>query len=203
LSQIAALKKPSVGIDFFNPDFDFDCVIVDNFYMGFYTTNLLIRNGCKKIGFVGNPEQTNSIMDRHYGYAKALNRARLPVREDWLIVNNDTETNLFSLNFPLPEERLDAYVCHCDMAAYYLIMKLEHAGIRVPEQTSVVSFDNTVLGETVTPKLSSMSVDKKDFANTSYELLTQRIRDGAAPARKQYMNCRMFMRDSVRLSNVE
>ena len=62
-------------------------------------------------------------------------------------VNNNTETGVYTLDIDLPDPLPDAFVCHCDMAAYFLIQRLTMCGIKVPEDVSVISFDNTKLSE--------------------------------------------------------
>ena len=61
IEEIAKLKIPTLFIDFYKPNMQFDCVISDNFLNGFNATNYLIERGHKRIGFLGDYTQTSSI----------------------------------------------------------------------------------------------------------------------------------------------
>jgi len=71
----------------------------------------------------------------------------------------------------LPQDLPTAFVCHCDMAAYYLLATLNQHGLQCPQDVSIISFDNTRLAETCCPPLTSVGIDTKAFARKALELL--------------------------------
>lgn len=74
---------PVFFLDTFIPMVEVDTVISDGYY-GMYTmTRYLIEQGHRKIGFVGNADSTNSIMDRFWGYRKALREAGIEFQPEW------------------------------------------------------------------------------------------------------------------------
>lgn len=195
--KLSSLKLPMLLIDFYKLDFDFDCVITDNFFNGYTATNYLIARGHKSIGFLGNPNQTSSISDRFFGYRKALAKYNLVYEPSWHLVNNDPETGIYSLNTALPDRLPTAYVCHCDRAAYFLMQRLDMAGIKVPEDISIISFDNTKLAMNSTPPLTTINIDTKEIARRSYKQLCDRIANPNMQKQKLYIACDIIERDSV------
>jgi len=197
LSILLDLKLPTVLIDFYKPYLDLDCVITDNFYIGYYVTNYLLEAGHREIGFLGNPIYPSSITDRYFGYRKALASHNIEFNNNLSTINHDPVTGLYHLDCILPEHLPTAYVCHCDMAAYFLVQKLNSKNIRVPEDISIISFDNTDISVSTNPQLTSMDINKKEFATKAYEQMLSRIKDPTATPQRIYIQTNLVERSSI------
>ena len=89
-----------------------------------------------------------------------------------------------------------AFVCHCDMAAYYLMESLRRAGLRVPQDVSLISFDNTALSARTQPPLTSFDINRNDIARRAYQCMLERcVQDGGK--RRLFVNNRLIERQSV------
>lgn len=187
---------PAVSIDFSHPGLPVDAVVNDNFYAAYCATNHLIAHGHRQIGFVGNPAHSASVMDRYLGYLKAMRTAGLEVQDDWMVVNNDQSGN-FVVQYDLPDPMPSAFLCHCDKAAYYLVVRLSSAGIAVPRQVSVVSFDNTEIGQACSPALTTVDIDKKAMAQLAFARMLARIGTPDELPVRVVLNTRLIERDSV------
>ncbi|MDI6619093.1 MAG: LacI family DNA-binding transcriptional regulator [Clostridiales bacterium] len=197
LKKLEMIDCAKIAIDFYLPDMNIDSIVTDNFYTGFEATNYLIRKGHMKIGFVGNINNTSSICDRYFGYLKALMLNDLPVRNDWRIVNNDPVTGAYTLDFSLPKELPTSFVCHCDKAAFILMQKLHIEGYKVPEDVSVISFDNTSICELTIPKLTSIDINRKQIALQSIDQMLRRLEHTDSSPRKIYLGGHLVERDSI------
>lgn len=163
--------RPMVLMDFESRAVSANALLTDNYHWASLITQKLVDQGHRKIGFVGQPGATNSITDRFFGYRRTLLTNGLPFREEWVLVNNDTPTGLYMSNIDLPQDMPTAFVCHCDMAAHYLLATLNQAGYQCPQDVSIISFDNTRLAETCCPALTSVGIDTRAFARQALELL--------------------------------
>ena len=179
------------------PILGIDSIVSDNFSTGQEVTAYLIQKGHQRIGFVGNIHNSSSICDRYFGYLKALRLNGLEVREDWHFANNDEVTGQYTLDFALPEDLPTAFVCHCDKAAFTLMQKLEGLGVRVPEDVSVISFDNTSICDLISPRLTSVDIARKQIALYSIDQMLYRIGHSQSLPRKIYLGCRLIERNSV------
>jgi LacI family transcriptional regulator len=83
------------------------------------------------------------------------------------------------------------------MAAYKLMLKLQGEGISVPNQVSIISFDNTDLSQTVVPALTSMNISKHDFATEAVNLMLWRIKHTGEQSKNIYVKSRLIERDSI------
>ncbi len=198
LNALVRLGIPIVLIDFYKASVNLDCIISDNFYLGYCATVRLLENGHRKIGFVGDTRETASIMDRYYGYCKALRQSGLPVDDRWHIVNNDPRTGVYSLDLALPEELPTAFVCHCDMAAHFLMQSLAKAGLSVPRDVSLVSFDNTDLSRFTAPKLSTFNIDRRKIALEAFNRMMGRLADRGGEPQRIYVDGSFISRESIR-----
>jgi LacI family transcriptional regulator len=196
IDSVAATAKPYVVVDYDPMDSRSDCVIIDNYRIGKILTEYLVRRGYKTVGFVGALSQSSNIADRILGYRKILYSRNLPVRSEWQIDNYDRETDNYLIDIPLPAHMPEAFICHCDRAAYYFMEKLKSSGISVPDQIALISIDNTELASSTSPALTSMDIDKHSFAEETLRLLDEREHGRTTPKRV-YLETRLIERDSV------
>lgn len=197
LKLLLPLKGAKTFVDFYLPELSIDCIISDNFHLGQSVTDYLIRKGHTKIGFVGDIRATSSICDRYFGYQKALKLAGLSGDDAWHIINNDSFSGQYSLKFDLPSDLPTAFVCHCDKAAFTLMQRLDMAGIKVPQEVSIISFDNTALCELTRPRLTSVDFDRRQIARLSMQSMIARIREPERPVGYLYGKGNLIERDSV------
>ncbi|WP_274364372.1 LacI family DNA-binding transcriptional regulator [Paenibacillus thermotolerans] len=196
IEAIVNLNIPVVAIDFYNHHIQADCIITDNFYASYLATLHLIDKGHKNIGFVGDPNYTSSVLDRFYGYLKAIRGNGLEFREEWNIVNNDS-SGAYIMDYALPDKLPSAFICHCDMAAWHLMQRFKTLGISVPDQVSLVSFDNTELSRNCTPPLTTIDISKREFAQKSFQQMLWRLNNMTGEPQRIYIHTKLIERNSV------
>ncbi|MCH3908686.1 MAG: LacI family DNA-binding transcriptional regulator [Sphaerochaeta sp.] len=196
MDAVARTGIPVVVIDYYVTDEAVDCVVIDNYMVGAVAAEYLVRKGYRKIGFVGSYQQSSNIADRINGYLKIVRREGLPFQDDWIINNYDPKMDNYILDISLPEEMPQAFICHCDRAAYYFIEKLKSMNIQIPEQVAIISIDNTDLAQACTPPLSSINIDKQAFATQAFHLLEERLKERHV-ARKVYLETEIIPRASA------
>lgn len=197
VKAIQKLGVPVMLLDFYDRGIEMDAVLTDNIFASYAITNYLIDRGHQRIAFVGSIRSTSSILDRYVGYYKALLEADLPIREDWVIPDRDVYGGIFS-EFKLPEEMPTAFVCNCDETAYRFLQTLNAKGYSVPEDASVVSFDNYLFSEISNPPITTMEVDSGKMADTVVDCILQKIADTQTRVGRRLIECRIIQRASVR-----
>ncbi|MDP4176989.1 MAG: LacI family DNA-binding transcriptional regulator [Bacillota bacterium] len=169
------LSVPIVFMDFYEKDTTQDFIVADNFYSMYLLTNYLIEMGHKDIGFIGNIKATSSIQDRFLGYIKALIENDIDINKcmKWYIKDrkDSGEYTSFELTDTLPT----AFVCNCDDIGYELINKLERKNYNVPEDISIVGFDNINNLTDSGVGITTVEVDMKSMAQTAVDVLVKRI----------------------------
>lgn len=199
LQKMMQLSLPVVCMDFYVDVPGIDTVITDNFYGTFLLTDHLVENGHRKIGFVGNIHATSSIQDRFLGYMKSLIANNLPYRPDWTV--SDRLLSGENIDLELPEELPTAFVCNCDETAYRLVRSLAQRGLRVPDDISVVGFDNYMLSGICDPPITTVEVDVKSMAREGVSMLLKKIADPSCRAGVKPVSGRLVVKESVKKLN--
>ncbi len=132
---------PMMLLDFYSDKLMIDAVISNGYYGMYHMTEYLIQKGHHDIAYVGSIYASPSIMDRFHGYCKALQENRIPIREEWILEDRDLETGDVVIQ-NLPKKMPSAFVCNCDFIANELVKKLLESGYSIPDDISVVGFDN-------------------------------------------------------------
>lgn len=165
---------PTVYLDFYSMSIKEDSVISNSFYGTYQVTNYLFEKGHKKIGFLGSILATSSITDRYFGYAKSLLEHGIEINKEWVIDDRDEERHCYE-EVPLPKEMPTAFVCNCDLVATKLINTLRNANYRVPEDVSVVGFDNYLQPGHLDIPLTTYAVDIEAMANSAVKLILKKM----------------------------
>ena len=183
-SFLAFLKShsavPVVYMDFTDGAQDSDAVVPDSFYGAYQLTNYLFRMGHEKIAYVGTLLATSTITDRYLGYMKSMMEHGKKIREEWVIDDRSIssgyidEVNLLNL----PQDMPTAFVCNCDLTAGRMINKLKESGYRVPEDVSVVGYDNFIYPGICDVEITTYEVDLGKMAQCAVDVLLEKIQRG-------------------------
>ncbi len=194
-------RVPVVYMDFYDKQLQEDCVISNSFYGAYHMTNYLFRMGHKEIGYVGTVLSTESIMDRYLGYLKSLMEHGVQLREDW-VLNDRGESNIYCYDtIPLPRELPTAFVCNSDLTASKMVKTLQEAGYRVPEDISLVGYDDWLYPGLCDVGITTYSVNMTKMAEMGIELLVRRIGGENSRSDMQIIEGDIVVRESVTRRN--
>lgn len=187
---------PIILLDFYNQDAKYDSIISDSFYSAYMLTNHLILKGHKEIAFVGDIHATSSILDRYLGYCKSLIEHHIPLKDEYVICDRDENGKYIDMVFPrkLPT----AFVCNCDEIAYVLINRLKGEGVSIPEDVSVVGFDNCIFSTLIEPPLTTVAVNDEEMAELAVESIIEKIRGSGKRIGRKIVSSNIIYRDSVK-----
>ena len=169
-------KIPVVYMDFYEEEIPEDCVISNSFYGTWEITRYLLKKGHEDIAFVGTLFSTKSITDRYLGYEKAMLENGREIRKDWIIPDRDAARASLE-EIPLPEKMPTAFVCNCDVTASRLIKELQDKGYRIPEDISVVGYDDYLYPGLCNVEITSYGVNMELMASTGIDILVRKIEE--------------------------
>lgn len=190
-----AASMPVVFLDFYDRELAQDAVIVDSFYGMYQMTELLFEKGLQEIGFIGSIHATSSIMDRYCGYMKAMIEHGKNIHPEWVIEDRD-DTGY--VEFDLPRKLPQAFVCNCDLVAGKLISKLNDRGLRVPEDISVVGFDNFLYPGYADMKITTYEVNTKAMVRVAIKKLMKQFRNPNSGRGLEIVSGHMVIKNSVK-----
>lgn len=170
----------------------------DNVQTAYDATSHLIAQGHTRIGFVSGPPEFTLSHDRMVGYTKAMEDAQLKVHEDWILEGEhllESGFQAMSLFMSLPE-RLTAIVIIDDHVAFGVLRALAELGFRVPEDISVVSFNNIALSELALPPLSSIDIGTYQLGYSAVQLLLKILQGETPPPHPIIIPHQLMVRES-------
>lgn len=194
------IDVPFICLDFYDRRHECDAVVTDNFYGMYKLTNYLFEMGHKDIAYVGTLLYTGSITDRYFGYAKALMENGQKVRREWIIEDRNIEDGQRDddFEFKFPEKMPTAFVCNCDLTAGEFINVLKKRGYRVPEDISVVGFDNYIHPGICDVGITTYEVDIKEMARKTINNLLKKMSGEYYKQGISIVEGHMVIKDSVR-----
>jgi LacI family transcriptional regulator len=199
--HIAGLAKagvPVVLVDREPGGLPIDLVVTENREGGKLTASHLLSLGHKRIGIITGALQTATGADRLCGIREVLLEAGA-FRLDYLVEGTYHYDSGYRGMQRLLElsERPTAVIAGNDMTAVGAIKALTDAGLRVPDDVSVVGYDDISLAAMMTPGLTTVAQPKYQMGASSVEVLMQRLVDLGAPPRKVVLQPRLVVRGST------
>lgn len=197
-----AMKKPVVMCSEHISGCIVPYVAIDDYAAACTAVEYLISSGRKKIACVNSSLNNNYAIHRERGYRACLEKAGLPVREDWVLhlPSVDFSAALGSMGALMAgEERPDAVFCVSDVFAASVIRYCTAHGIRVPQDVSVIGFDDIPLATMVTPTISTVRQPTYQMGLQACNILIQQIENPQQPPAKSaiILNTDLIIRAST------
>ncbi len=212
IGRLKDYHLPLVLVDHASLMHSVDSILTDNKLGGFIETKYLLDCGFQTIGYFGDLQYSLSIKERFFGFREALGRESNALRveniDDYIrkysilsdiedaVLRNDTQriVCLLKTTHDVPQ----AFVCSNDRAAILLLTALQILNINVPQDISLVGFDNIEMCEKVHPKLTTVNVDKELLGKRAVSRLRYQIsHKGTLAAENAVIGVRMVERQSV------
>lgn len=198
-----ASEVPVVYLDFYDKDQMNDAVISNSYYGTYLLTNYLFEQGHTRIAYVGTLLFTASITDRYFGYAKAMLEHGQTVKDDWIIPDRDMTCGVVDLFEPLKdfqnmENRPTAFVCNSDLTASKVIDVLKEQGYRIPDDISVVGFDNYLYPGLCDVEITTYEVDMREMVRRAIHILLKKMGGERYKQGISIVEGRVVYKDSVR-----
>jgi LacI family transcriptional regulator len=197
-TEILEDGPPVLLVDAYAEDMAFDSVVSDNVGGARAAVEHLVANGHREIAIAGSlPESFPSILQRRRGYEQAIAEAELrPHFADGPHVRPE-EAAAAGIAYIQAHPEVTATFCCNDDVAVGLIQAAQRVGISVPEQLSVVGYDDIDLAAFVAPALTTMAVDKIGMGRLAVTLLLHRLEQPTGAASQTLIRPRLVERESV------
>ncbi|WP_082234674.1 LacI family DNA-binding transcriptional regulator [Halobacillus massiliensis] len=171
----------------------------DNVKSGSEITKHLIDLGHKRIGFIGGSPDLMVTVDRLKGYQEALKAASLPILEEYKVHaeflksgGKEAVHQLFQLSEPPT-----GLVIADDLMAVGVTHMLEELSLRVPEDVSIVSFNNVYLSEITRPPLTTVDIHIFDIGCQAARCIIEKVKNKDEPAKRMIIPYSVVHRSSA------
>lgn len=200
---VAALQErgiPFVNIGDTGDSEAISCVDVDNIAAGYAITEYLIRQGHRRIGFLGGPDFVRSAFHRQVGYHNALKAHGMPIDSSLesvpLLAERLAYERVMEIMQRPKDSRPTAFFCWNDNAVQHALRALHDVGLQVPKDVSLIGFDDHPDTATLDPPVTSVRQPYQEIATRAVEILLARIR-GEQTQHRAFLPTELIVRESV------
>ncbi|PNH87724.1 LacI family transcriptional regulator [Vibrio diazotrophicus] len=175
--------------------------IIDNSELGGYlATKYLIDRGHKDIACLSGHLNKLACQERIAGFRRAMVEANLEVNDNWILEGNfECDTAVLAADKIIAMDKMPTAVfCFNDTMALGLMSRLQQKGVRVPDDISVIGYDNIELAEYFSPPLTTIHQPKRRVGKNAFEILLERIKDKEHERRIFEMHPEIVERDTVK-----
>ncbi len=202
--EIAQSKNvPIVLVDRYTKPLLCDCVIINNHEAAREATQYLINNGHRRIAFLGGDEQLYTSLERYNGYLQALQDSDITLDEKLCAFGDlamESGYNLAKQLLLRKDPPTAIFVAQYRMTLG-AIMAINELGVRIPEDVSVIGFDNLEQTQIVNPPLTLVSQPLHEIARCAVDMLLRRVEnreDAGRPPQLIKLATQLYVRGSVR-----
>jgi LacI family transcriptional regulator len=196
----ASLGCPIVLLNRYIDQFSGDILTVDNFQASYVATRHLIELGHRKIAILSADPDAYTHRDRRSGFLHALSSYQLSLPEKFDCVGDLTMDGGYHVGEQLSameKEGPTAVFCTSDMMALGLMQAYKNVGKKIPEDLSIVGFDDIPIAELAGISLTTMQQPYEEIGNQAAEMILNRIHQPDMPQQKIILDCRLIVRSST------
>ena len=202
--KVLSLSTPTVAIDRSITGTDVPLFGVNNRHGGYIATRHLLEMGHRRIGCYAGPLNVSSAQQRLEGYKMALQEYGVAYDPD-MVFEGDYKMMKGSAAYDFFMARqVTAVFSHNDMQAFGLYRHLQLAGKRIPDDWSIVGYDDLDFSAIITPSLTTVHFPAEELARDAIQGLI-----GLIEGKKTQMECKsviqfepqLICRDSVKRFN--
>jgi len=189
-----------VIVDSFFEGTNVNCVVMDNYLGGIMASKHLVEMGHQQIGYIESAQRIYNFDSRKNGFMKAI-------KDNGLVVD---PKNVYTVPPSIDEAReallknMDtsrlptAFFAENDYLAIGLLQSLTQKGVNVPEDVSIIGFDDIEISSFTQPKLTTIRVFKKEIACIAVKNIISMIEDESDTTIKEIVGVEIIERDSCR-----
>lgn len=195
--ELKKSKIPFVMLDNQHHNMSVSSVVVDNFKGGYEATKYLIGLGHREIAHISGPDYFLSSRERERGYLFALQEAGL---QPYCIERGNFD---ISSGYHIASRWIEsgkwpgAMFAADDYIALGAINAFQQRGISVPEQISIIGFDDQIIASEFCPKLTTMRQPAEQIGRIGVDLLLKTINGTARRSTTVQLNPELVVRDST------
>lgn len=192
---------PMVMVGEYPEDYPCSYVSIDDVSAAYRAVNYLIAAGCRRIGMINCSVKYKYARHRLQGFRQALEQAGITFHPDWYATVPSIDYTLaYSAAMQLlhTDPAPDAIFASSDVLAAAVINAAHTLGIRVPEDLSVIGFDNVVTSQITQPAITTIAQPCFQLGQQACSILLEKILNPEMPDRHTLLSTEMIIRNSSR-----
>ena len=193
------VSLPLVVMDWWFTELNADKILDNSEHGGYLATKSMVDAGHQKIGIITGNLRKSVAKNRLQGYKKALSEANIVLNPDWIVESHfDFEGGIVGAQKLLAlSDRPTAIFCCSDTIAIGAYQAIQNQGLRIPQDISIMGYDDIELARYLFPSLSTISQPKAELGKLAVEALLQRIQEPNENYRTLVLEPTCILRESI------
>ena len=200
LERFRAARVPIVLLDSYFRNCSYDSVLINNADAAYRATSFLIENGHTGIGYLQSSKPINNFHYRRQGHLDALMEHGIVTdRQNQICLEPSMEGSYRDMKAMLDGRRESlptAFFADNDIIAFGAMKALMEKEVRIPEDVSLVGFDDMPFCEMTNPRLTTIKVFKQEMGSISVRRLIQKMDGNDNAIQKIEVGTELVIRDS-------
>ncbi|HWR22677.1 MAG TPA: LacI family DNA-binding transcriptional regulator [Feifaniaceae bacterium] len=196
LTVLREMNVPFVLLDRRVTGSDYSCVDSDNEQGAFDAVSLFIKNGRKRIGFLGGASSVSTGAMRYRGYVRALEENGLAYESEYVIREKS-----FSIDIgrerakELLSKKVDAIFVADNTLAMGAVMQFRDAGVDIPSTIAIIGYDDYAWMDLIAPPLTTVKQQSYQMGYAAAEMLIRKL-NGMDADERITLRTRVVVRNS-------
>ncbi len=201
MEEVAENKIPCVVIGDRTEKYGISYVDSDNRGGIFRVAEFLIQKGHRKLSFLKGLKDNRHVNDRLNGFYDAVHKYGLTVRDEWLLDGDfSVDSGRNALRTLISGEDMPtAIFCANDIMALGVLFEAQAAGVKVPDQLSVIGFDGLEVHRYTNPSLATIRQPLVDMGYAAAEILFQKLKGPADLPETRIFPVELLMGGSIKV----
>ncbi|MFC5653835.1 LacI family DNA-binding transcriptional regulator [Paenibacillus solisilvae] len=199
MEQLLSKSLPVVLLAREMPHAAVNTVVVDDYVGGSLAADHLLGLGHKHIAVLGENIKVISSRERIRGFRAKLADVQIPMREDWLKYCDYRieDGKQKALQLLQTEDRPTAIFACNDMLAVGALQAAKESGVKVPDDLSIVSFDNTILAMVTDPQLTTIAQPMNEMGKLAVDLIVDELKGRKNVKQRTVLRPELLIRQST------
>lgn len=178
----------------------YNCVFHDDYHAAYDITDLILKKGKKKLGFISAPHQDKAAgLERFRGYSDAVRNAGLEeLAGNYVISEFSMKSGREKMKELLEKcPDLEAVICATDTIAAGGMQYLKQQRVKLPEQMMIAGHGNSAISDVTTPTLTTVQYSYEESGALSARILLENIENRDAAVKGIMMGYRVVEKEST------
>lgn len=200
LDLFNGIDIPFVVLDAWFPCMKYNTVTINNRDSAYSAVQYLLNHGHLEIGYIKSSISIKNFAERSFGFNLALNEAGVPLKKEYLVSVRPTSEGAYADMMAYLDQSpalASAYFADNDIIALGAMKAFRDHGYRLPEDVSIVGFDDIPYCDLASPSLTSVHVFKEDLGVAAVALLNSIINNPTDCVIHEEISTKLIERQSV------
>ena len=197
LKKLKDRGVPMVLLGNYSREVDIDCVIQDDIGGAYQLTKHLLGLGHNDIGFIGAPFDNIWSWERLQGMRLAMDENKIAINEDWINTEDLWSGREGFLKLMSLPNKPTAIICACDRLARTVLDVAREKEINIPDDISVVGFDNEAWTAQCCPPLTTVDILPEEIGKAAIQKMTSILNGAKSAPSRTVIQTRLIIRGST------